>query len=157
MKIKYNATVTYKTVDTIIKETSNGGINLNAAYQREVIWDPKKMGGFINSVLKGIVPNNLIFSTQKVGDDMEIVCVDGKQRMTSLIMFKNNEISTKLDGDKNLYWFDEIPEEYDGDEGCKVLSKPDRFTFLNRNIPLVQYNNLDYVDQIDIFRRIVYE
>ena len=158
MKLKYNAQVTYKTVETVIAEATKdkNPIDLDAPYQRGVVWSDTKMGEFINSIILGIIPNNILLNSSVDEREQRIVtvCLDGKQRITSLIKFYKNEIFVKMDGDKKIYWFDTIHDDYADDTNCEVLSKLDRMLFLNRNLLIIQYNELNYVEQIDIFRRI---
>ena len=80
-------------------------------------------------------------------DNGVCTCIDGKQRITSLIKFKNNEIPVYLNGNRYYY------------NGCKynnnlILSKKDRIRFNTREINTVTYNNLSYIDQTVIFNKL---
>ena len=118
------------------------------------------MSFFMESVLKGITPNNLIFNIDKDGN---IICLDGKQRISSLVKFKNNEIPATLskedtDGTKQekieYVYYSKIPNEHKNDEKCRVLEQKERNDFNNAKIPTVTYKNLAYEEQVDIFYRI---
>ncbi len=71
---------------------TDGTISLNNQFG----WLDSK-SDFIDSVMRGIVPNNLIFNNDI--DKEHEVCIDGKQRITSLIEFKQNKISVQIEED----------------------------------------------------------
>ncbi len=148
---KYNNEVTHRTIGTIIYEATNtdNKIKLDAAYQRDVVWSDEKKGAFINSVMKNITPNNLIINKNEDGTKE---CIDGKQRITSLILFKNNKIYTEIDDKK--YFYDKIPMIYRTDDSYQTLDQRDRNIFLDRKIPFVEYDELTYDECKDIFHRL---
>ncbi|ARF10349.1 protein of unknown function DUF262 [Hokovirus HKV1] len=158
---KYESKCDTRTVDTIIIQTeralegSEKYIDLNPIYQRDIVWSDEKQGEFINSVISGIVPNNLILNYDH--DDGKEICIDGKQRITSLLRFKNNEICCKItdENDKTYnYYFNKIPSSLKNNDKYKILTQKHRNSFLNRQITFVTYQNLPYMDQVDIFNRI---
>lgn len=138
---------TTKTVETVLNEVGLDTMNIDTIYQREVVWDDEKQGKFINSVILGIVPNPLIFNSLPG----KMNCIDGKQRITSLKRFKNNEIFVTVDNKK--YFYDKIPDDYKDD--VSTLSEEYRYkNFNKRQIPIIEYDRLKYTDEIDIFTRI---
>jgi hypothetical protein len=98
---------------------------------------------FINSLLLGIVPNALIFN---IDHSETTVCIDGKQRITSIIEFMDNQFSVLIN-DEYLY--------YDH-ETRKSLEKVTKSIFDNRDLFVVSYVNLSYEQQLEIFTRIQY-
>lgn len=84
------------------------GIDLNPVYQRDVVWKDDRQSGLINSLLRdGHVPS-LIFNNRTetiLGTRSEVwVCIDGKQRLTSLRRFTQGQIPCWDDlGQK--WWF----------------------------------------------------
>ena len=150
MSNKFNTSSTFKTVRTIISEVKgdeDGCIDINPHYQRNVIWSDVKQGEFIDSVLSGIVPNNLIFNVDN--ESGKQICIDGKQRITSLIRFKENEIPVFIE--KEIYYFSRLPSSM---SKAKILEKRAQTTFLERNIPVVSYTDLSYRDQILVFHKL---
>jgi len=89
---KFNAITTYADVNTIIIQASQkeNGINLNPEYQRDIVWSNEKQSAFINSIMRNIIPNAIIFNNNE--SELIQICMDGKQRITSLVRFKKNEI-----------------------------------------------------------------
>src|SRR5947209_164139 len=95
---EYTNSQEHKSVSTLITEFNNKQINLDAPYQRGIIWAEKEQSAFINSVLKNIICNNIILNLDTSKD--KYVCLDGKQRLTSLINFKRNKIPVRW-GEEN--------------------------------------------------------
>lgn len=62
-------------------------IDLDADYQREKIWTPKQQQQLLDSILRDIdIPKIYIVKVQG-NKQFEYECIDGKQRMTSLLRF----------------------------------------------------------------------
>ena len=102
-------TTTTKNIETVVKEATNDKrININTIYQRDVVWDEVKQANFINSCYLGIIPMPLLFNS--VAEEEQISCIDGKQRITSLVNFKKNMFPVKIN--KKKYFYDKIPNEY---------------------------------------------
>lgn len=128
-------------------------IVLDVEYQRDIVWDEEKQSSFINSVMIGIIPNPIIFNV----DDDKKICLDGKQRLTSLQLFKNNKISVKIDDCDYFYGPStkdvELVQNIKSDK-IKILDSKQRTHFLNTSIQTVKYFNLSYEQQVDIFNRL---
>ena len=67
---------------------------------------------------------NIIFNK----NDDKWNCIDGKQRLTSIIKFKNNEISIKLDDDTEIYYKHCPVGE------ARIMTKQERSIFENTSI-----------------------
>jgi len=164
---KFDSKIEHRTVDTIIIQIERAinredkYIDLNPIYQRDVVWNDEKQSNFINSVIRGIIPNNLILNLNTT--DGKETCLDGKQRITSLVRFKKNEISCNIFNDddndndnEECYFYSKIPQEHIKNPKCKILSISQRNNFLNKTLIFITYTNLSYSDQVDIFTRIQY-
>jgi hypothetical protein len=143
-------------VETIINDIegkTTRPINLNPDYQRDVVWDERKQSNFIDSLYKGIVPNSLIFNYKPT----ERVCIDGKQRTTSIINFYHNEIPLILQNDEleeEYIYFSNIPDTVSNDEKCRIMTDEEKQKFLERHLSIVSYDNLSYEEETEIFNRI---
>lgn len=85
-----------------------GKYEFDPVYQRKSVWSEEKQSFFIDSVLKNF-PMPPIFLHQQIDDDTgktKYDIIDGKQRLTSLIRFLNNEIPAS-DEFKNSPFYDE--------------------------------------------------
>lgn len=149
---RFNSKITTQSVSTIVARINSveESIMLNPAYQRGVVWETTDKGAFIDSVLKGIIPNNVIFN---IDDKGNYVCIDGKQRLTSLKEFKENKFCVECDVDDvtTYIYYDKIPHNKINDDAYKVLTQQEKTTFNQTNIHIVTYENLTYSEQTQVF------
>jgi hypothetical protein len=154
MEAKFKTDSAMWKIDQLIKDLDNNEINTNVVYQRDIVWDNVKQGFFINSCYRGIVPNPIILN--KIYDDNDIQqtsCIDGKQRLNTISRFKNNEICFEFNGEK--IYFSEVPSEFENEKNFRVLTNLEKQdNFLMVKMPVVEYKNLSYQDEVDIFNRI---
>ena len=111
-------------------------LNLTPDFQRGLVWKPKQKSELIESILMGI-PLPLIYV--KEDEKGVYVIVDGKQRLSTLFSFINNEFALEkltILKDKNGSRFDKLtPLEQNKIEDCSltlhVIKAPtsDRVTF----------------------------
>ena len=111
-------------------------LNLTPDFQRGVVWKPKQKSELIESILMGI-PLPLIYV--KEDEKGVYVIVDGKQRLSTLFSFINNEFALEkltILKNKNGSRFDKLtPLEQNKIEDCSltlhVIKAPtsDRVTF----------------------------
>ncbi len=143
-------------------ETS-GRIVLDPLYQRNSVWEEKQRAFYINSVIKGIANNNFTFNNitqRKSTDSKDIkiprkICIDGRQRCATLLMFRQNKIFVVMDDDtldcKKYYYG---PAKKDIPDGGHLLSDAYRCRFLDDTLHFITYQDLTYDQEIDIFNRI---
>jgi hypothetical protein len=136
---KYKTNQKTTDVDSITNQlvSNHSGlkIDVDPEYQRGVVWDDDKMAMFIDSIMKGIAPFPILLcqNLERSGK----ICIDGKQRLTSLLRFKENKL--KWDNKK-----------------FRDLTPNEQMDFLNCSIHIIEYGPLDYEDQKEIFSRIQY-
>lgn len=157
-KIGEGTQTTYQSINSIINDYKSGLINLNPIYQRKVVWSVDKMGKFIDSCLIGIIPNPIILSQTEEG---EFICIDGKQRITSIINFFNNEFpyeytTMNKNGDPiTIYYYASVvPKKVKASDDNRVLDKKVLANLKSTNIPVYCYKKLEYNDQVNIFHRL---
>lgn len=155
MKKQYENSITVKSVNDIYigaTTTECCKIKINPTYQRGIVWDKKQKQAFIDSLFRGIAPTNLIFNINAKG---EIECIDGKQRISAIVGFRNDEFPLKLfeEDKEELVYFRNIPYGKHK-EHLRTFSDEERNIFNNVNIPIVTYKNLKYEERVDIFCRI---
>jgi len=141
---------------------------LRPPYQRNVVWSIKQYLKFIESVFCGIVPSPIVISLDTKTN--EKTCVDGKQRLTSIKKFFTNKIPYfKVDENKIiLYWFNKIQHDESVQKILvdiykinnfenKLITKEMKSWIENEfQITIIQYSDISYQQQIDIFNRIQY-
>ncbi|KAG2018750.1 hypothetical protein CC2G_008144 [Coprinopsis cinerea AmutBmut pab1-1] len=71
-------------------------INLDAEYQRDVVWPDAKQISLIDSIYRNFYVPPVIFATKTHDDGSETkICIDGKQRLTSIRRFMDGLIPRK--------------------------------------------------------------
>src|SRR5437016_11685298 len=60
-------------------------IDLDADYQREKIWSRKNQEELLDSIIKDIDIPKLYLAQVKSDDNFDFECIDGKQRMITLL------------------------------------------------------------------------
>jgi hypothetical protein len=99
---------------------------------------------FIESLYSGIFPGNITFNIS----GSKKICIDGKQRITSIIRFTNNQFCISIKGEK--YYWDKKKSGY------KIFTTDMYSIFLNLKFNIVEYKDLTYDQQIEIFNCIQY-
>lgn len=103
-------------VDVIRFWRDENYLDLNAPYQRGDVWGKKRRVNLIRSVILGVpIPSIVINDRMKAGwkkDDFSIIVIDGKQRITSILMFLDSEL--EVPGDwfgmtEDVVTFDKLP------------------------------------------------
>lgn len=122
-------------------------IDLDPLYQRDIVWNDGESSEYILSVIQGCAPSSLIFN---INEDGIKVCIDGKQRCKSLLKFVTNKIPIIIDEIEYYYG----PNESDLDKKKKLLEKKLIIKFDDNKLNLVQYKNLTFAEQSEIFNKI---
>lgn len=141
------------TISNLIDKITQKKIILDPVYQRELVWNDKKMVAFIDSLMKGYIPNNIIVNKNT---DMW-TCIDGKQRITSIVQFCVNAIPLccrDQNNEEQLTYFSAIPETQKNKPNIITFDKQQQKIFYEKKIIVVIYNNLSYIEQCEVFNRI---
>ena len=107
MKNQINKKDLHKTIGNIHNEMQNQKIDLDPPYQRGRVWLNKDKEAFIDSIYFDILPSPIIMNNDNtIG---KYICIDGKQRITTIVEFIENKFSIKID-DKYVYylWFNNL-------------------------------------------------
>ncbi len=125
---------------------SRNEYNLNPEYQRGDVWKDYKRSELILSILQNICIPSIIVS-KNADDDYHVI--DGKQRLTTLFKFIDNEFP--IIWNDNKIYYSESPDE-DG----LVLSEKQRKKLNQKSLVFCVYGNLDIEKQKSIFEKINY-
>lgn len=100
------------------EEIKDMRLNLDPDFQRAHVWDLDKRVKYVEFLLKGGKSNPIYFNHEGWMKSYkgEYVIVDGKQRLTAILMFLNNEfpVFKEMDSDDIGYYareFDMIPND----------------------------------------------
>ncbi|OJT05809.1 hypothetical protein TRAPUB_3342 [Trametes pubescens] len=138
------------TCHALYDQICSGDIDLQPPYQRDVVWPDTKQVGLIDSIFRNFYVPPVIFVVHTTDDGGERrVCVDGKQRLTSIHRFISGEIPYKdaFTGEKFVFRDDTavkgqlLPEKY------KKL-------FTNKQIVCMEYQDITSENEREIFQRV---
>jgi hypothetical protein len=137
----------WKLVDLIDRKK----IDLNPEYQRDVVWSERKMSHLIDSLLQNYYVPPILFTTKYDEKRGQIrVCVDGKQRLTSIVKFVKNEIPrlNPADGSKTYFELDrDFPRR-------PHLTDEQQESFNDIELVGVEYANITEAQEQEMFARV---
>ncbi len=98
---RFQLSATNRPVDCVMYWRNDPeGLLLNPPYQRGDVWGTKRRQNLIKSILLGIPIPSLIINSRMDGgwkDDYRIAVIDGKQRITTILMFMDSQLSVPGD------------------------------------------------------------
>ncbi|MDP3770019.1 MAG: DUF262 domain-containing protein [bacterium] len=124
-------------------------IDLDADYQREKIWSRKNQEDLLDSIIQNIDIPKIYLAEIKNDEQFDFECIDGKQRMATLLSFykpeltEDSPLTVKVAGEKYTYkrLKNELPE---------LAKKIDNF-----ELTFIIYPEIDDEEFIrEIFRRL---
>ncbi|KAN0114200.1 Protein of unknown function DUF262 domain containing protein [Russula decolorans] len=138
------------TAQALYDQIIEGVIDLDPYYQRDVVWSEVKQIGLIDSVFRNFYIPPIIFAVSQSSDGTERrVCIDGKQRLTSIQKFMDGLIYHKESESKRKYWY----KQKAGKPGKQLPPKYKRM-FANKQIVCIEYMEISEDDEREIFRRV---
>ena len=131
-------------LEGILNDIDENICDLNPEYQRGIVWNETQQQKVIDTVLRQYPLPAVFFKPININ---KIECVDGKQRLTSLYKFWNNELSIP-----NLEEYTDVTEDY---IYFKDLKEPFKKKFKHSQITTIQLiNNWSDADIYDLFHRV---
>ena len=161
-----------KCVRKLYELLKSNTIDLDPKFQRGVTWTKEAQSLLISSIFDGYFVSSLVFSridaaTPNNPKAFIYLCVDGKQRLTSIRQFVDGKIPVEMDG--KTYWYRKnaenvgdqvqsqdnvnIPTQKTAKEKL-VLSKEIQERFMEQRIVVYSYRDLAEDEQIDLFQRV---
>ncbi|CCO31354.1 Mitochondrial intermembrane space import and assembly protein 40 AltName: Full=Mitochondrial import inner membrane translocase TIM40 [Rhizoctonia solani AG-1 IB] len=116
---------------------------VEADYQRDVVWNDTKQSNLID-----IIPPVLF--AKRIGEDGEEVkiCIDGKQRLTSIHRFMDGYIPLKVDGKSWFY------QTRGNKSGKRLIPDGWKKQFASKQLIVVEFVDLSDATERDIFQRV---
>ncbi|KAI0067409.1 hypothetical protein BV25DRAFT_1819733 [Artomyces pyxidatus] len=134
---------------SLYEQIVDSSIDLDPEYQRDVVWPESKQIGLIDSVFRNYYVPPIIFAVNTADDGTETrVCIDGKQRLTSLQKFMDGMIPHKDSVTGRRFWYKSGPGQR------TLLPKNLLQIFANKQIVCVEYDNLTDDQEREIFQRV---
>ncbi|EJD00602.1 uncharacterized protein FOMMEDRAFT_142422 [Fomitiporia mediterranea MF3/22] len=132
--------VTQYSAQSLYDDILSSKIDLDPEYQRDVVWPDTKQSGLIDSLLRNFYIPPIIFAFSQTEDGEERrVCIDGKQRLTSI----QSRTNLKM-------WYKLQP----GNEGGRLLPEQYRKQFSRKQIACVEYCDINEDNEREIFQRV---
>lgn len=118
--VEYRGNTSARAISAVLSWQAESALWMSPPYQRGDVWGKRRRQNLIRSLLEDvpistIVINDRLQSRGFDGSDFRLVVVDGRQRLTAMLMFYNNELA--LPGS----WFDVSAEE------VRLNELPDKF------------------------------
>lgn len=149
----------------LYQQMSKGAIDVEPPYQRDVVWVKAAQSSLIDSIFKNKWVPTLLFSERRTQVPVKAkdegsnstgdfktkktwVCMDGKQRLTSIKLFINGQIPWIRQPGKSWYFKQSNPPS----PSRLILPEELKETFLSRGITTALYLGLDEMQERDIFR-----
>ncbi|KAG6857101.1 hypothetical protein H0H87_009662 [Tephrocybe sp. NHM501043] len=128
------------TIRDLHNSIHEGSIDLEPSYQRDVVWPDSKQIGLIHSIFHNYYIPPIVFAVHIAEDDSNetvCVCVDGKQRLTSIQKFCDGQIPYK-DPKTNKQWWFTLPQS---SKGVKAeIPESQRERFLDHSMTCGEYS-----------------
>ena len=142
--------VTIQDITWFLDQSRNSQLQLTPSYQRRSVWTNKDRRFFLDTIFKGY-PCPAIFLHKRMSVDGRAIydVVDGKQRLETILMFSQNQLSMPSDFDESSiagkkwqdlgeaerkrFWNYVLPVELLDFETDETSAVNDAFDRLNRN------------------------
>ncbi|KAI0739855.1 hypothetical protein C8Q80DRAFT_1274887 [Daedaleopsis nitida] len=147
--LKVPRATTY-TCQSLFDQITAEDIDLQPEYQRDVVWPDKKQISLIDSIFRNFYVPPVIFVVQTAEDGSERrVCVDGKQRLTSIWRFISGEIPYKdaFTGEKFVF-------KDTGKLKAQILPEKYQKLFRTKQIVCMEYQDITPDNEREIFQRV---
>ncbi|KAF2762515.1 hypothetical protein EJ05DRAFT_4443 [Pseudovirgaria hyperparasitica] len=130
-------------------------LDLNPDYQRDVVWTRKRMSSLIDSLIENYYVPPIIFNTIREdgpnGPLVRRICVDGKQRLTSVSLFMSGQIPCHDTDRRSWYYCQRLD---DTSARRRILPDSWKRTFRNKEFICVEYESLSRAMEEECFARV---
>ncbi|OJD35291.1 uncharacterized protein BKCO1_1800050 [Diplodia corticola] len=133
---------------------SKDSVDINPEYQRDVVWNKERMMGLIDSVIENhyippIIFNRQISRNQDGKARIKRVCIDGKQRLSSVKAFMDGTIGCH-DRRGSVWYYTPSSNK----RSARTIPEQTREAFRNRKLIIYEYPNLGRLQEEDLFSRV---
>lgn len=128
-------------------------VDLEPEYQRGFVWSIDKQSALIESIMRHFYVPPVMLSVQQSKDPKDettYVCIDGKQRISSICAFLDNQIPLREPSTGYKFWYKEDP----ANGKTLALTAAQRRKFDNEQLTIVEFEGLTDETERDLFRRV---
>ncbi|WRT63537.1 uncharacterized protein IL334_000442 [Kwoniella shivajii] len=143
----HNIAIAAKSLHGMIHQ---GDVELCPAYQRDVVWPEAKMIALIQSLFMNFYVPPVIFAVEREGTQEKRICIDGKQRCSSILNFMDGKIPFISPNTKEKFWYNKLDSHRSG----KQLPRDLKSNFDLLQLAAVEYHGMTDSQQRDVFQRV---
>lgn len=133
---KFNISTSEFTVESWLAFFVNNRLDLSPYYQRDYVWGAVEQQAFLLSVVRGAPLSAIAAVKDEKSAKTVYEIVDGKQRLTTLKLFFENEIALRLNGEEIFY---------------KDFNMAEENAFGNVSLPMIRLHNASEKDKLMYF------
>ncbi|KZF20883.1 hypothetical protein L228DRAFT_249713, partial [Xylona heveae TC161] len=142
-------------IGEIIRILNSRYLELSPDYQRGVVWNESRMSALIESFIENFYVPPVIFNVVRLADEgdearYKRICVDGKQRLTSIREFLAGNIPIRDKHGRKWYYVD----NGNGKSGRRVLPESAKHQFRNKSVVCYEYQDMGREHEEDLFARV---
>ncbi|KAH9971647.1 hypothetical protein BJV74DRAFT_865669 [Russula compacta] len=141
------------TTEQLHQMIHEGDIDLDPEYQRAVVWSSTKQMAIIDSLFHNYYIPPVVFAI--VNDPIDGVetrlCVDGKQRLTSIQKFFDGQIAYRCPRTKKTWWYTTSTSTRASRAEIPAYEKR---IFAQKLITCIEYRNLSPTAEREVFQRV---
>lgn len=129
-----------------------GEIDLSPPYQRAVVWNREKQMTLIDSIFRNFYIPPVLFMSRKPSKEFAPkICMDGKQRLSSIQAFIDGQIPYRDPNTRRLFYY-----SVSNSQAKKKLVIPDKYKaiFNSKQITCVEFKDIDPAIERDVFQRV---
>ncbi|KAL1685009.1 hypothetical protein GGG16DRAFT_67161 [Schizophyllum commune] len=142
------------TASSLYGQITQGDIDLDPEYQRNVVWGDAKQIQLIDSIFRNFYIPPIIFTLTVEDGEEKRTCIDGKQRLTSLHRFMDGQIYPPPRRTGEKYWYKDIGGTPKNQAKRKLLPEKYRKSFAKKQIVCVEYDGINETEEREIFQRV---
>lgn len=128
-------------VGSYIHWFKNNDLDLNPSYQRPYVWTQKEQDEFMTTLITGFPCGVIAIAVDsKFNESHWVEVIDGKQRLTTIMKFWNNEIGIPMPNGSRLFW----------DE----MGRHEQRAFENLSLPALGLDECSKKDRLEYFLKL---
>lgn len=148
------STTRTRSIQNLITLINDGVIDICPEYQRDVVWTKDRQSELIDSLMENYYVPPLIFNHKSSSRHM-LVCVDGKQRLSSIKAFVEGSIPCR-DAENRFWYFCPPKPNQDGKKSSKrnILPHSMKGRFTQKILLCYEFADLSSTQEEDLFSRV---